>query len=162
QHTRQFALGGARMKNTRTVVLTFLLVMAGGTLAACQSSVIDSIAESHIRENVPDKDVFDGFLKRDLEKYFKEVKKKAATIEYEVLRKEPTQVGISYPKFYAWVVIREGETIIEEGAVRLAAIDKERFDVAQYLDRAEIERDPEKVYDAFPRDVGDKIKEKIA
>jgi len=71
-------------------------------------------------------------------------------------------VGVAYPKFYAWVVIREGETMIEEGAVRLAAIDKERFEVTHYLGRAEIERDPEKVYETFPRDVGDKIKEKIA
>jgi len=152
------------MKKMRIVIVTLLLIMLGSSLALFQSfqtSVIDSIAESHISENVPNEDVFDSLLKRDLEAYFKEVKKKAIIIEYELLLKGPTQTGIAYPKFFAWVVIRDRETLIEDGAVRVAAIDKEHFSVHDYLGRAEIERDPEKLYKMVPRVVVDKIKEKI-
>lgn len=39
----------------------------------------ESIAESHIRANVPDQKNFDKFLKRDLEQYFKDTKKKILT-----------------------------------------------------------------------------------
>jgi len=43
----------------------------------------------------------------------------------------------------------------------VAALEKKRFDVYDYLTRQEINQDLDKVYRIFPRSVADKIKEKI-
>ena len=51
--------------------------------------------------------------------------------------------------------------LLEDGAVKVAAIEKKRFEVLNFLARADIERDMERVYQIFPRPVADKIKEKI-
>src|SRR5688572_13387656 len=98
------------------------LLLFGGVAIACATQG-ESIAESHIRGNVPDEKDFDKFLKRDLEKYFKDVKQKTVTVDYELLRKGPTQSGIAFPKFYAWVTVRDGAVVIEQGAIRVAAVD---------------------------------------
>lgn len=133
----------------------------GISTALAQSSTIDSIAESHIEANVPDEKDFDNFLKRDLAAYFKEQIGKDVTVEYELLRKAPTQSGVALPKFYVWVQVKEKNNLIEEGAARLAAVEKKSFEITTFLKRADIERDVEQIYDVFPRLVGDKIKEKI-
>src|SRR5213078_4351122 len=103
----------------RLVTISLFLIAAVGI--ACAQG--ESIAESHIRANLPDKKNFDKFLKRDLEQYFKDSLQKTVHVEYELLRKGPTQTGIAYPKFYAWVTIRDGEKVIDQGAVRVAAIE---------------------------------------
>lgn len=126
--------------------------------AACQS---DPIAASHIEANVPSEKDFGIFMKRDLEQYFKEAKKKPVTVDYELLRNGPTQSGTAFPKFYAWVVVKADGVIIEEGAVRVAAIEKKRFGVYDYLSQPEIEREVEKLYRVFPDEVADKIKKKL-
>ena len=50
---------------------------------------------------------------------------------------------------------------VEEGAVRLAAMEKKRFGVYDYVSRDEIERDVAKLNQLFPAPVADKIKEKL-
>jgi hypothetical protein len=143
------------------LIFAGLLLLLGGCAAFGQSTV-ESIADSHVRANVPEEKDFDSFLKRDLELYFKELKKKRVVVEYQLLRDGPTQSGTAFPKFYIWVMIKENGALLEDGAVRIAAMEKKRFEVLNYLTRAEIERDVERVYQIFPRPVGDKIKEKIA
>ena len=147
------------MKKGPIIFVTVLLLFGAGT-AFCQS-VGDAIADSHIRANVPDKKDFDAFLKRDLESYFKDLKKKAVMVEYQLLRDGPTQSGTAFPKFYVWVTVKEKGALLEEGAVKVAAMEKKRFGVIDYLARADIERDVERLYQIFPRPVADKIKEKI-
>src|SRR6185295_11679305 len=120
------------------------------------------IADSHVRANVPDEKDFDSFLKRDLESYFQELKKKRVVVEYQLLRNGPTQSGTAFPKFYIWVMIKENGVLLEDGAIKVAAMEKKRFAVYDYLARADIERDGERLYQIFPRPVADKIKEKIA
>ena len=149
-------------KNTMKtqLILASLLLLVWGCTVSGQSTV-DSIADSHIRANVPDEKDFDSFLKRDLELYFKELKKKSVVIEYQLLRNGPTQSGTAFPKFYLWVMIKENSALLEDGAVKVAAIEKKRFEVLNFLARADIERNVERVYQIFPRPVADKIKEKI-
>jgi hypothetical protein len=149
------------MKQTQIVSLVIFLLIAGSSTVARQSSAIDSIAESHIDGNVPDKKDFDNFLKRDLAAYFKKSMGKDVVIEYDLLRNAPTQSGVAFPKFYAWVKIKEKDNRVEEGAVRLAAMEKKRFEITDYLKQADIEQDVEQVYKVFPKPVGDIIKEKI-
>lgn len=127
---------------------------------ACQQDVVDSIRKSHIDGNVPDEKDFHNFLVRDLESYFKESLKKTVRADYELLRDAPTQTGIAYPKYYAWVKIFDGDKLIEEGAVRLAAIDKKRFEVTSYLSKTDIERSPGAIEHIFPKALIETIKKK--
>lgn len=147
------------MKKAQLIFWTVLLLIGAGT--ASGQTMGDSLADSHIRANVPDEKDFAAFLKRDLESYFKELKKKNLVVEYQLLRDGPTQSGTAFPKFYIWVTVKENGTLVEDGAVRVAAMEKERFAVTDYLARADIERDFDRVYQTFPRTVADKIKEKI-
>jgi hypothetical protein len=146
--------------NRIQLILASLLILAGACTASCQS-IGDSIADSQVRANVPDAKDFDSFLMRDLESYFKDLKRKNIVVEYQLLRDGPTQSGTAFPKFYCWITIKENGVLVEDGAVRVAAMEKKRFGVYDYLTRADIERDMDKVYQTFPRPVADKIKEKI-
>lgn len=121
-----------------------------------------SIADSNIRSNVPDEKNFDKFLKRDLEQYFNDSLQKTVSVEYQLLRKGPTQTGIAYPKFYAWVTIRDGSKVIDQGAVRLAAIEKKNFDVTDFVSVADIKEAPLVLDRIFPKPVADAIRERVA
>jgi hypothetical protein len=146
--------------NKAQLIFATVLLLVGACTASCQS-IGDSIADSHVQANVPDEKDFDAFLKRDLEFYFKDLKKKDVVVEYQLLRDGPTQSGTAYPKFYVWVTVKEDGTLLEDGAVRVAAMEKKRFGVYDYLTRADIDRNLDKAYKTFPRPVVDKIKEKM-
>ena len=119
------------------------------------------VAKSHIEGNVPSQADFDRFLQRDLTAYFRKAAGKPVTVRYELLRDGPTQTGVAYPKYYLWVkVFRDGKQS-DEGAVRVAAIAKREFGVAEYLPKAEMQKQPEQIYSVFPATVGDKIKERL-
>ena len=94
---------------------------------------------------------FRKFLLRDLEAYFAGVTGRRVRTEYELLRDAPTQSGVAYPKFYAWVRLFGGETLVDEGAVRVAAIDRVRFEVTDYVSRSRIVREPRSVEPIFPQ-----------
>lgn len=123
-------------------------------------TLAEAIRESHINANVPDEKDFDVFLKRDLNEYFKDVGK-SVNVDYELLRKAPTQAGVAFPKFYVWVVIKLEGQVVEEGAARVAAVEKKEFEVVNYLPRAEIEKDMLRLDKLFPTEVADKIREKV-
>lgn len=148
------------MNKLQAAFMATLLILVVSSVVACQSP-LDSIADSHVRANVPDEKDFDNFLKRDLTSYFKDLRKKDVAVEYELLRDGPTQSGTAFPKFYAWVQVKENGRLIEEGAVRVAAVEKKGFGVYNYLPRADIESDMEQVYKVFPKPVGDRIRDKI-
>ncbi len=119
-----------------------------------------SIAESHVAANVPDRENFAALLKRDVEAYLATTVGKAVKVEFELLRDGPTQTGVAYPKFYAWIRAFSGTDLVTEGAVRLAAIEKKRFEVTDYLSSTEIRSDPHRIETVFPRPLVDKIRSK--
>jgi hypothetical protein len=137
------------------------LLLVAGAVIACAQPQGESIAESHIRANVPDEKDFAKFLTRDLEQYFKDTTKKTVTVEYELLRNGPTQSGIAYPKFYAWVTVRDGTTVVDQGAVRVAAIERKRFDVTHFVSETDIKRAPAALDEIFPMPVADKIRDRV-
>src|SRR5689334_6132614 len=117
-----------------------LLASVASLLIAC-----NPIQESHIRDNVPDAADFDRFLQRDLRAYFS-----GASVKFDLLRRAPTQSGVAYPKFYAWVrAVASGAPPVE-GAVRLAAEDREKFVITDFLSAQEIRANPGQVYAIFP------------
>lgn len=133
--------------------------------AATQASpqqAIQDIQRSHIEANVPAPADFNRFLQRDLVSYFSLLRKEnTVPIEFELLRDGPTQSGVSYPKFYAWVQVAGGKSPEDRGAVRLAAIEKERFVVTDFVSEQAIRNEPEGIYQIFPGPVCERIKSKL-
>jgi hypothetical protein len=145
--------------NFKTLTL-LIVVLAALTIGQASAHWQIDLQSSHINTDVPDEKEFDSILTRDLVKYMSDVRKDQIAVRYELLRKEPTQSGVAYPKFYLWIkVIKSGE-LVEEGAVRVAAIEKKGFDVTDYLKKEDIRRSPTTVYKVFPRALCDKIFER--
>jgi hypothetical protein len=143
------------------IAAPLILLLAVAQLTPEQ--VVRDIQRSHIEANVPETADFETFMRRDLGAYFAQVrKKKMIPVDFELLRDGPTQSGVSYPKFYAWVRVTGGKLSEDRGAVRLVAIDKERFEVTDFLSEEMVRRDPEAIYQLFPRQVCERIKAKVA
>lgn len=144
------------------------LVSACSLIAACSESgespapAIADVQASHIEANEPAPGDFDHILRRDLTAHFLPAPSPGAEVEYEFLRDGPTQSGGSYPKYYLWVRVSAGGAVQQEGAVRLAAIDRERFEVTNFLSRDQIASDPSQIHQVFPRPVCQRIEERIA
>lgn len=125
--------------------------------------VFQEIQRSHIDGNVPDAADFERFLRRDLADYFAAARKmKSVPVEYEPLRRGPTQSGVSYPKFYLWVRIAGGKTPQDRGAVRVAAVEKERFEVTDFISEETIRNTPTGLAQIFPAQVCETINAKVA
>jgi len=138
----------------KIVIIFFIAVL----IAPCHAeSLVDSIAESHVKANVPDADKFNTYLERDLQAYFRTITKKPVTVDYEFLRVGATQTGIAYPKYYLWVKVIENKIIVKQGAVRLAAIQKQHFEVTDFLSIGEMQKNPETIFTVFPKAVGENI-----
>jgi len=106
---------------------------------------------SHIEANVPPESAFSPFLKRDLLAYFRGAGfGTAKSITYKLLRDAPTQSGVAYPKYYAWVQVFDGEKLLAQGAVRLAAIERTHFKVTDFISKAQLNANPGKADDVFP------------
>jgi hypothetical protein len=117
---------------TGVFFVSLLSVLLAGQPGTDQS--LRDIQASHIEANVPSSTDFEKFLQRDLSRYFSVTRKqKSLRVEFELLRDEPTQSGVSYPRFYAWVRVAGGKSPEDRGAVRLAAIEKKRFEVTDFL-----------------------------
>ena len=130
-----------------------LAALSAATLAVAQApeSVLSDIQRSHVEGNVPSARDFESFLQRDVAAYFRSVKRvKNPEIALELLRKGATQSGVASPKYYAWVVVRNQGQAVAEGALRLAAIDRARFEVTDFLSKDDIKSTPSVVSATFP------------
>jgi len=131
--------------NHRTALLALALVIA--PFAQAQTSV----QLSHIEANVPDASAFEPILKRDLLAYFATRFAVAPDrVEVKLLREAPTQSGVSYPKYYAWVRVFAGQSLLEQGAIRLVAIEKLRFEVTDFVPRSQIQANGGGLGTVFP------------
>lgn len=117
------------------------------------------VRRSHIQGNVPVE--FDQVLKRDLTTYFQELNKDVLTVQYELLRNTPSQVGVGSPKYYIWVKIYGQKGMIDEGAVKVAAEAKKLFIVLTFEAIADLKKSPEQIDRIFPLSVGDKIRSRL-
>jgi hypothetical protein len=109
---------------------------------AMTACVMGSIQHSHVEGNVPPPEEFHRTLQRDLDAYF------------------ATALAPSRHVQYVWAIfpLTAGD---RRGAVRLAAIDKERFEVTDFISDDEITTNPDRIYQTFPRPVCERIKAKV-
>lgn len=122
----------------------------------------DELRGSHIAANVPAAADFERLLRRDLTAYFTTRGIESAEITYQLLRKVPTQSGVAYPKFYIWVEVFAAGAPKTSGAVRLAAIDQEKFEVTDFVPRESILATPDRLDAIFPAALIASIKERAA
>lgn len=108
------------------------------------------ISSSHVEGNVPASEEFDRYLTRDLQSYFESNLRRKVVVRHELLRTAPTQSGVAFPKYYLWARVFDGSTQLDEGAVRVAAIDRSRFEVTDFLSQRDIKANPATVKQVFP------------
>lgn len=127
--------------------LFIALILAALAPALAQTS----LQQSHIDGNVPPQESFAVLLKRDLLSFFQAANAPGATsAEYRLLRDAPTQSGVGFPKFYAWVKVLAGSTVIQEGAVRLAAVNRTHFEVTDFPSEQKVKTSPREIGNVFP------------
>ena len=127
-------------------VLVWAFLFSGFGLALAQVDV----QRSHIEANVPVPADFERTLQRDLLAFVGTRGSNASRVQYKLLRDAPTQSGTAYPKFYAWVKVYAADKLASEGAVRVEAIDRARFEVTHFLDTSAIRKEPQALNSIFP------------
>ena len=109
------------------------------------------LQRSHVEANVPSPETFERLLVRDLTLYFgRSTGQPISSIKVTSLREGPTQSGVAYPKYYFWVRVICGSTLCTEGAVRVAAIQREKFEVTDFLSKDAIIASPANASHLFP------------
>jgi hypothetical protein len=142
--------------------ILMLVLMTVSIGAQTGEEVVRAIGQSHIDANVPDRKDFDAILKRDITAYMTDKGDKEITVTVELLRDVPTQAGVALPKFYIWIEKRDAKgAVMEEAAARIAAINRDHFDVVQYYNKSRILKEPDLVSKVFPADVYEKILVKV-
>jgi hypothetical protein len=138
-------------------VRTLVILLGAATLLTACNPLRD-VAQSHIDGNVPSQDSFLPFLRRDLTAYFDSVGLSSDSIDFSPLRGGVSQTGIGFPKFYVWVRLLAGDSTLQEGAATVAAVQKQRFFVADYVLEHLIRSDPVSLDTIFPLLVADSIR----
>lgn len=143
------------MNVVRFLAMSFTLLAAAPGAAQRPSDadlerMVAEVQASHIGGNVPNEADFARLLERDLGAYFAATGIADARIDFELLRRGATQSGVAYPKFYLWVRVASGRDSELSGAVRVAAIEKERFEVTAFVSASEIAADPDALESIFP------------
>lgn len=122
------------------------------------ASAQPELQRSHIEANVPPADAADAYFRRDLLQFFQAAGYPEATgVQAEALRLGPTQSGVAYPKFYFWVSLTaQGKPLIT-GAVRVAAIERQRFEITDFVSAADVRAKPDRLARVFPAALIDSI-----
>jgi hypothetical protein len=133
------------------IMKILILLVAVSALAAQPVFAQSDLQRSHIEANVPPPEEFERLLQRDLLAFFKQSLGASVTsVEVQPLRSGPTQSGVSYPKFYLWVKVMAGSSVQQAGAVRVAAVQRTRFEVTDFMAAASIKAKPSEVGAVFP------------
>jgi hypothetical protein len=144
------------MEGRVTTILALVL------LAGQQSTdPLRDLQRAHIEANVPPPAEFNRLLQRDLEAYFPKRRGDTSLVKFEMLREGATQTGVAYPKFYVWAQVSVAGAVVEQGAIRLAAIQRKRFEVTDYLSESSLRADPGAMSRVFPAAVCDRIRAKL-
>lgn len=124
---------------------------------------LSKASASHVEANVPIAKEFEAILKRDIGAYMDDGEDSGFSISVELLRQGPTQVGVALPKYYVWIEKRDPSgALVEAAAARVAAVERDRFEVIQYFKKERILAEPALIQKVFPKDVYEKIVKKAS
>jgi hypothetical protein len=131
-------------------IASSLALVAAPFLSSCDQSAAQDVQGSHIAANVPDAGQFDVLLVRDLSSYFASKGMSRPQVTYKLLRTGPTQSGVAYPKYYLWVSAVSDRGVIMSGAARVAAIERLRFEITDFVSRDDVLQKPDALASIFP------------
>ncbi len=125
-------------------------------------ATVQDVQASHVTANVPAPADFEPMLRRDLVAHFsRERQLKNPKVDFELLRDQPTQSGVSYPKYYLWVRINGGKSAADRGAARVAAVEGKKFEVLRFISEPDIRANPSALKLVFPAQVCERIEAKL-
>lgn len=137
--------------------LVLLLWAATGCAREQPSSPADmnrtmaEVQASHVEANAPSEANFVEQLQRDVRAYLATNGLPAKSVKIELLRKGATQSGVSYPKYYIWIRAADEEAKRRiEGAMRVIAIERTRFDITDFTPADSIRSDPAQLASIYP------------
>lgn len=133
------------MKKNKIIILLLLIVACNG------------IENTHIKENVPDSELFNQFIERDLLSYFKNIYDSNIIVDWLLLRKAPTQTGTAFPKFYLWATIYDKSTMLSQGVLSVAAVDKKSFNIIDFIEIDDYWANTNAYINIFPSDIKKRI-----
>ena len=145
----------------RSTRLALPLLICTLLLASCVDQTTRKIQTSHIEGNAPKAADFELMLQRDLTSYFETIHGEEVAVQYEFLRQGPTQSGVSYPKYYLWAKVTRAGSVIDEGAIRCAAVETTHFEVTDFITKTSLQKDLTQAASVFPAGVCERISEKI-
>ena len=126
-------------------------------------SFSQALQQNHSNANLPSTyEEFTNIVQRDLVSYFSKIENEKVSTSYELLRKQPTQSGIAYPKFYAWVIVSKNNKVIKQGAIRLAAINGTKVEVTDFIQSNVIMAKPKSIESVFPKSLCDDIRQRAS
>lgn len=144
---------------TRLLVAPITILLAASTAWAGEQQqpstaemegMIAKLHASHIAANVPPDAAFMKLLRRDVAAYLSANHLPSKSVSIEPLRKGATQSGVSFPKYYIWVRAGDDKGRRVEGAMRVAAIDRLRFEVTDFTQVDAIRSDPASLASIYP------------
>jgi hypothetical protein len=140
-----------------------LSILVTLVVAAGDASAQPTVQQGHIEANVPGPSNFNHLLQRDLLAYFHSRGVSGAVeVKADLLRNEPTQSGTAYPKFYAWVAVSDQSKVVAEGAVRVVAIARTRFEITDFVSRGAARQDRALLEAVFPPPLIQSIQQRAA
>lgn len=104
---------------------------------------------------------FNDSLQEYLNEQFQSNYEGNISVQFEFLREEATQTGNAYPKYYLWVIILDNAQLIDEGAIRLALLDQNTFEITHYITKSQMKEDPTSLEMIFPKEVVEYIKQRF-
>ncbi|WP_299806168.1 hypothetical protein [Tardiphaga sp.] len=132
-------------------LITISLLLGSQCSAQSNQQSNAPIQQSHIEAHVPAVQVFRAMLERDLLEYARaSIDPSTTSVEYKLLREQPTQSGVAYPKYYAWIRVLAGSQVIREGATRIATINRTSFEVTDFFSSQQIKFSPDRISLTFP------------
>lgn len=136
--------------------LALLVVASPGRAVQQQPSAADvermvaDLQASHVSANIPPDATFMALLQRDFRAYLVANRLPSESLETEPLQKGPTQSGDSYPKYYIKIRAVDEAGRRSEGAMRVAAVDRVRFEITDFTPAASIRSNPTSLAAIYP------------
>lgn len=151
-----------------SAVFTLLISISASVTAQQAPSTADmarmmqQLQASHVSANAPPASSFSKILERDVRAYFAAHRLPFTKVTIELLRKGATQNGVSYPKYYIWIRATGAAKHHAEGAMRIVAIDRARFEVTDFTPADTVRSDPASLAAIYPSPIIPAIRQHAA
>ncbi|MBJ6121508.1 hypothetical protein [Sphingomonas mollis] len=153
----------------RTSAVFTLLIFVSTSVTAQQTPsaadmerMVSQLQARHISANAPPDSSFSKILDRDVRAYLAAHQLPSKKVMIESLRKGATQSGVSYPKYYIWIRATDAASHHVEGAMRVAAIDRVKFEVTDFTPTDTIRTDPASLAAIYPSPIIPAIRQHAA